>query len=104
MNDTLYQAIADTNRRHILDLLRGGPLPAGDIAAQLSHISQPAVSKHLRVLRQSKLVQVEPAGRQRVYRLNAAAMQPVVDWVTHYDALWDRRLNALKNVAEGETL
>ncbi len=103
MNDTLYQAIADTNRRHILDLLRSGPLPAGDIVAQLPHISQPAVSKHLRVLRRSHLVEVEPNGRQRLYRLNAAALSPVVEWLAHYDALWDRRLEALKQIAEGES-
>ena len=103
MNDMLYQAIADANRRHILDLLRRGPLPAGEIVAHLPHISQPAVSKHLRVLRDSQLVDVEPAGRQRLYRLNAVALQPVVEWLLHYDALWDQRLATLKQIAEGDS-
>ena len=98
---TPYHAISDTNRRQILDMLRDdGPLPAGDIVARLSHISQPAVSKHLRILREANLVWAEPVGRTRRYHLNAAALRQVADWLSHYDALWDGRLRTLKRLAE----
>ena len=100
-NITPYHAIADANRRLILDLLRDeGPLPAGDIVARLPHISQPAVSKHLRILRQSNLVWAESVGRQRCYHLKAEALRQVVDWLRHYDALWEDRLQTLKRLAE----
>jgi DNA-binding transcriptional ArsR family regulator len=106
-HDSPYRAISDTNRRTILDLLRAeGPLCAGDIVARLPHISQPAVSKHLRILRETQLVQAEKDGRERRYRLNAAALRQVAEWLHHYEPLWDERLVALKQLAEqtaGET-
>jgi DNA-binding transcriptional ArsR family regulator len=96
-----YRAISDDNRRIILDLLRSeGPLRAGDIVARLDHISQPAVSKHLRILRQAKLVQSEPDGRERRYSLNAVALRQVAEWLHHYEPLWDERLATLKQLAE----
>jgi DNA-binding transcriptional ArsR family regulator len=96
-----YRAIADGNRRLILDLLRDrGPLRAGDIVARLAHISQPAVSKHLRILREAHLVQAELDGRERRYRLNAAALRQVAEWLHHYEPLWDERLATLKQLAE----
>lgn len=98
-----YTAIADANRRHILDLLRAsGPLCASEIVDHLSHISQPAVSKHLRVLREAELVRFEKQGRERQYRLNPQALRQVVDWLRHYEALWDTRLETLKQLAEQE--
>jgi DNA-binding transcriptional ArsR family regulator len=97
----LYHAIADANRRTILDLLQSrGPLRAGEIVASLSHISQPAVSKHLRVLREANLVQDVQEGRERWYHLNPAPLQQIVQWLAHYDAVWEERLNTLKQVAE----
>ncbi|MCL4861512.1 MAG: winged helix-turn-helix domain-containing protein [Caldilineaceae bacterium] len=102
-----YRAIADGNRRMILDLLRKeGSLRAGDIVARLSHISQPAVSKHLRILREARLVQAQPDGRERRYQLNATALRQVAEWLQHYEPLWDERLATLKQLAEknaGET-
>lgn len=96
-----YHAIADGNRRTILDLLRSrGPLRAGDIVACLPHISQPAVSKHLRVLREAELVRDVQEGRERWYHLNPAPLYQIVRWLQHYDALWDQRLDALKRLAE----
>ena len=98
---TPYHAISDANRRLILDMLRdAGPLQAGEIVDRLPHISQPAVSKHLRILRQANLVWAEPIGRARRYHLNAAALRQVADWLSHYDALWDDRLRTLKRLAE----
>lgn len=98
-----YQAISDSNRRQILDLLRAeGPLRAGDIAAHLSHISQPAVSKHLRVLRQAALVSDVQEGRERWYHLNPTSLQPVALWLQQYDGVWAQRLDALKQAVERE--
>jgi DNA-binding transcriptional ArsR family regulator len=98
---TPYHAIADANRRLILDMLRdAGPLQASEIVARLPHISQPAVSKHLRILREADLVWATQVGRTRCYHLHPAALRQVADWLSHYDALWDDRLQTLKRLAE----
>jgi DNA-binding transcriptional ArsR family regulator len=98
-----YHAIADLNRRKILDLLRAeGPQRAGDIVAHLPTISQPAVSKHLRVLREAALVYDVKAGRERWYHLNPDPLLDVAAWLDHYESLWDRRLRTLKALAEQE--
>jgi DNA-binding transcriptional ArsR family regulator len=81
--DTVYQAIAHHTRRDILDLLRAGPKPATDIAARFS-ISQPAVSRQLRVLRQALLVNAETSGRQRIYRLDPTRLGEVHAWIGRY--------------------
>jgi DNA-binding transcriptional ArsR family regulator len=97
----LYHAIADANRRTILDLLQSrGPLRAGEIVASLSHISQPAVSKHLRVLRAANLVQDVQEGRERWYHLNPTPLRQIAQWLEHYDTVWEERLSTLKRVAE----
>lgn len=96
-----YHAIADDNRRQMLDLLRTlGPMRAGEIVAYFPQISQPAVSKHLRVLRQAKLVRSTKSGREQWYHLNPAPLQPVAAWLEEYEALWDQRLLRLKTIAE----
>lgn len=96
-----YHAIADPHRRHILDLLRqAGPLRAGDIVAHFPQISQPAVSKHLRVLRQANLVQSDKQGREQWYFLDPAPLASVATWLEEYEHLWTPRLERLKQVAE----
>jgi DNA-binding transcriptional ArsR family regulator len=100
-HQTPYQAIADANRRQVLDLLRAkGPQRTGDLVAHLSHISQPAVSKHLRVLRQAKLVYDVKQGRERWYHLNPEPLAEIAQWLQHYESLWDERLETLKRLAE----
>jgi len=102
--DRSYQAIADTNRRFILDLLRmQGPLRAGELVAHLPHISQPAVSKHLRLLREAKLVRAEKVGREQIYHLNPTALRQIATWLAHYEPLWEERLVTLKTLVETET-
>jgi DNA-binding transcriptional ArsR family regulator len=99
-NSTSYRAIADTSRRKILDLLRvQGPLRTTDIVAHLPQMSQPAVSKHLRILREAQLVQAEKEGRTRIYCLNAQGLRHVQEWLRHYEALWDERLATLQQLA-----
>jgi len=73
-------AIADPIRREILTLLRGGELAAGEIAACFD-VSRPAVSRHLRVLREAGLVVEEARGRRRVYRLDPAPLRPLEAWL-----------------------
>jgi DNA-binding transcriptional ArsR family regulator len=79
----VYQAIAHHTRREILDLLQDGPQAACAIAARFS-ISQPAVSRQLRVLLEATLVHAEESGRQRIYRLNPARLREVRDWIAPY--------------------
>jgi DNA-binding transcriptional ArsR family regulator len=96
-----YDAIADPNRRLMLDLLRTqGPLRAGEIVAHFPQISQPAVSKHLRVLRQAKLVRSTKSGREQWYYLDPVPLQPVAQWLEEYETLWTQRLDRLKHLAE----
>lgn len=102
-NSAPYHAIADANRRKILDLLRShGSLRAGEIVTQLPHISQPAVSKHLRILREAKLVCAVADGRERAYSLNPETLRQMAEWLLHYEPLWDSRLDTLKQLVEQE--
>lgn len=102
---TPYKAIADTNRREILDLLRPSPLTAGVIAGKFGkkRLSRPAISKHLRILRQSRLVLVTKKGRERVYALNAEPLREVDAWVKSYEAFWDIQLQAFKEYVESSS-
>ncbi len=95
-----YHAISDRTRRQILDLLSEESLTAGAIALRFGRISRPAVSKHLAVLRRSKLVLIRKQGRERIYTLNAAPLKDVSDWVSRYQAFWDEQLESFKNYVE----
>lgn len=94
--DDVARAIADPARREILTALAGRALSAGDIAAMFP-VSRPAVSRHLRVLRESGLVGVRVEGRHRVYTIDTTPLAPLVAWVGTLDrgARWARRLDAL---------
>lgn len=100
-----FNAIAEPQRRRILDLLASGERAVTDIAAALG-VRQPQASKHLRVLKEVGLVAVRGAGRRRLYRLNAAALKPVHDWVRAYERFWaeslDRLDEYLKTLQAGE--
>jgi DNA-binding transcriptional ArsR family regulator len=89
-------AIADPIRRRVLELVRDHEVPAGELAAQFP-VSRPAVSRHLRVLREAGLVRERRLGKLRLYRANPAALAELRDWL---EAYWDARLDALKEVAE----
>lgn len=94
-----FQAVADPTRRAVLDLLRKGSLPAGDIARQFT-VSRPAISKHLRVLRGAELVREERIGRQRMYRLNAGPLREIDGWIEQYRKFWQANLAGLKKFVE----
>ena len=90
----VFNAIAEARRRDILDVLVGGEKPVGAIVDELA-ISQPQVSKHLRVLGEVGLVRCRAVGRCRLYRLNPACLRPLGDWVAKYELLWNERLDRL---------
>ena len=90
----VFNAIADAHRREILDVLVGGEMPVGAIVDELA-ISQPQVSKHLRVLSQVGLVQCRAVGRHRLYRLNPTCLRPLQEWVAKYEHMLNARLDRL---------
>ena len=90
-----YAALAEPHRREILDLLRGRERPVSDLVERL-HLSQPGVSKHLRVLREAGLVQVRVDGRQRLYTLDPGPLAEVDAWLEPYRAFWNDRLDDLE--------
>ena len=87
--------LAEPNRRRILDLLRESERPVGDLVTELG-ISQPAVSKHLRVLRDAGLVEVTADAQRRLYRLQAEPLREIDDWLTPYRKAWRKRIDALE--------
>lgn len=92
-----FNAVAEPRRRQILDLLAQGERPVNDLVEALG-LAQPLVSKHLRVLREVELVQVRDEGRQRLYRLNAAPLRDIHDWLSKYRQMWDERFDAMDAV------
>ena len=96
---TAYTALAEPHRRQILDLLRAGERPVGDLVERLE-LSQPGVSKHLRVLREVGLVAARADGKQRLYTLRAEPLAEVDAWLEPYRAFWSGRLDALERHLE----
>jgi DNA-binding transcriptional ArsR family regulator len=90
----VFDAIAHPARRQILDLLREGEQPVNRLAAPFA-MSRPAVSQHLRLLREAGLVSEHRVGRERRYRLQAEQLQAVEEWVRGYERFWLRKLDAL---------
>jgi DNA-binding transcriptional ArsR family regulator len=99
--EAAFQALADPTRRAVLDLLRRGSQPAGQIA-QSFPISRPAISKHLRLLRRAHLVQERREGRNRVYQLNPEPLRAVDRWLDQYRVFWQANLASLKAFVETE--
>ena len=97
----VFRAIADPTRRAMLDRLRAGPAPVHALASDFKQ-SRPAISKHLRVLRDARLVTEQKSGRQRLYELQPAALQQVAGWVEGYRAFWLASLGNLKRFLEEE--
>jgi DNA-binding transcriptional ArsR family regulator len=96
----VFNAIAEPRRRQIIEVLaRGGPLAVGTLVVTLG-LPQPAVSKHLGVLRQVGVVAVIKQGKQRVYSLEAERLKIVHDWVKGFEELWTHQLDRIKQRAE----
>jgi DNA-binding transcriptional ArsR family regulator len=96
-----FEAIAEPNRRHLLELLRHGERPAGDLV-EATGLSQPGVSKHLRQLREAGLVSVRADGQRRLYRLEAAQLAALDSWLQQFRQFWSDRLDALDEHLERE--
>ncbi len=99
--EATFQALADPTRRAVLDLLRRGSQPAGQIAEAFP-VSRPAISKHLRLLRRAHLVREHREGRNRVYELNPEPLRAVDSWIEQYRVFWQASLNNLKSFVETE--
>jgi len=97
----VFNAIAEVHRRDILDTLLGGEKPVGAIVDELS-ITQPQVSKHLRVLSEVGLVQCRAEGRRRYYRLDRAHFRPLDGWFAKYQERLDRLDDYLSELQQGE--
>lgn len=89
-----FAALAEPNRFRIVELLRAGPCPVNDIGDRLQ-LNQPQVSKHLRVLKQAGLVDVQPRAQQRLYTLRAQPLRELDEWLARYRQLWDARFDEL---------
>ncbi len=94
-----FNAIAEPHRREILDVLAAGERSVNDLVAAVG-LTQPQVSKHLRVLREVGLVHVRDEGRRRVYRLDGRALKPIHDWISAYQRTWEARFAALDTVLD----
>jgi len=100
--EAVLRALADDSRRTMLEALTGGPATAGELAALLP-IARPGVSRHLRVLRESGLVEVRQEAQRRVYSLRAEPLAEVDEWLGRYRGLLEQRLDALHTeVARGK--
>jgi DNA-binding transcriptional ArsR family regulator len=99
--EATFSALADPTRRAVLDLLRRGRQPAGQIA-QAFPVSRPAISKHLRLLRRAHLVNEHREGRHRFYHLNPEPLRAVDNWLDQYRTFWNMSLTNLKAFVETE--
>ncbi len=99
--DATFTALGDSTRRAILARLAGGETALSEIAKPFD-MTQTAVSKHVRVLREAGLVEVTKRGRTRYCRLSTAPMQEAIDWLKTYQVFWEERLDALSRFVEGD--
>ena len=100
-NADVFRAISDPNRRRLLDLLARGERPVSHLAKSFE-VSLPAVSQHLKVLKDVALVKERRAGRQRLYRMNPEPLKEVLEWVGYYERFWTEKLDALGEHLKGK--
>lgn len=98
--DRVFLALANPVRRELLEILVDRPLSAGELSDRFA-LSRPAVAEHLKVLRDAGLVTDQPHGRHRIYRLTAAPLAELGDWLHPFEKFWRARLGKLAEVAEG---
>lgn len=93
----VFNAVAEAHRREILSALGSGELAVGQLCERVQ-LTQPQVSKHLQVLRNVDLVRCRHQGRHRYYRVNAPALEPLHEWVTTFEQMWNDRFDRLEIV------
>ncbi len=101
MRRDVFQAIADPNRREIMNMLAVQPMNLNAIADRFE-VSRPAISKHVRILTECGLIIIEQKGRERYCKASPSKLKEVSDWVAHFSKFWDIKLNSLKNYIENE--
>jgi DNA-binding transcriptional ArsR family regulator len=101
MAATTFEVLAEPTRRRILDLLLDRERPVGDLVQRLK-LSQPGVSKHLRVLRDAGLVSVRTEAQRRIYGVRSEPLEEVAEWLEPYRRLWTDRLDALERHLDEE--
>lgn len=99
LNDNLFGVLAEPNRRTILDYLRVKECTVGEIV-DLTQLSQPGVSKHLRILRDSGLVSLRKEAQRHVYSLNAKPLEEIHDWLEPYRHFWTNKLDDLERLLD----
>jgi DNA-binding transcriptional ArsR family regulator len=98
----MFSALAEPTRRNILELLAtSGQLSSSDISDKF-HISSPAISQHLKILREANLVSVEKRAQQRIYSVNLGAIDELEEWIKKMRKTWDERFDALDKILEIE--
>src|SRR5262245_37413541 len=97
----VFEALADPTRRRIVELLARGEQSSGELAGHF-RMTQPAVSKHLRVLRETGVVKVRGVAQRRMYRLDPATLSRAEDWIAQNRRFWEERLDALERHVEQE--
>jgi DNA-binding transcriptional ArsR family regulator len=96
----VFNAIAEPRRRELVELLAGGAVRSVGELVEAMGLAQPAVSKHLGVLRAVRVVSVQKVGKSRLYALNPAELKPVHDWVKPFERFWSHQLDRIKERAE----
>lgn len=99
MIETTFAALAEPNRYRIVELLRSGPRAVNDIGDRL-HLNQPQVSKHLRVLKEAGLVDVQPRAQQRLYELRAQPLRQLHGWLERYRRIWEESFEQMDDLVE----
>ncbi|WP_191566165.1 ArsR/SmtB family transcription factor [Metabacillus idriensis] len=97
----LFEIIAETNRRHIIDLLRTRPRSVGELVER-SQLSQPGISKHLRILREAGLVTISKESQKHIYHLRAEPLEEIDNWLEPYRQYWSDRLDTLEQFLDEE--
>ncbi|WP_431803158.1 ArsR/SmtB family transcription factor [Halobacillus andaensis] len=100
MNVQTFSALAEPNRLAIVDLLLDEPLPVGEIAGKLN-LNQPQTSKHLRVLSEAGIVEVQPLANRRIYKLRPEPLQEMDQWLDSYRRMWESRMDRLEDYLNG---
>jgi DNA-binding transcriptional ArsR family regulator len=95
-SNAVFAAVSNPTRRKILELLKNGERQAGEVVAAFPGLPQPAVSRHLRILREAGLVAMSPQAQRRVYSLQPGKLREVDTWVSTYREFWSGRLESLK--------
>jgi DNA-binding transcriptional ArsR family regulator len=97
-----FTALADPTRRRIVEILSRGPMDAGSLASRFD-VSRPAVSRHLRVLRETGVVRCRAEAQRRIYEIDTSGLDDVAAWVDRYRTFWADRLDELEQAAKERT-